>query len=423
MASLPTKSEPTIVSEGVAGIQGRASKLINFATGSTLRAIVEGFAGVFLWMQGLVLLVLQASRLSTAEGDDVDTFTVDFMKPLPGSQTATLPGGSPRLGAQAASGQVTFARFTAAPSSCFIPAAGGVTTTGAITNAGPNNAATVLTNDGTNQTFVVTVDTANPYYSATLGGYTLPANQASFNVPVEALIAGSAGNVQAGTISLISSPITGIDTVNNVASFTNGADQESDSQLKRRFSAYILGLARGDHYGLNASIEGTDVTVQYALTELYNYDGSYHPAYFFVVADDGSGSPSPAFMQMITDAANAVRPLGIQCAVFPTVLFTANVQMQITTLQGYNHDVVVAQVSNAVATNINLLGLGKALSIGQISAWAYAVPGVVPGNGVAGVTLNGAIGDAATIVPSKLTQDGKNTIIYGSVKAGVMVIS
>lgn len=423
MTILPTQSFSTIVSNAIAGIQGRASKLINFATGSTLRAIVEGFAGVFIWFEGLVLLVLQASRLSTAQGTDVDTFTADFMPVLPGSQTTTLPGGSPRLGAQAASGQVTFSRFTAAPSSCFIPAASGISTTGTITNAGANNAATVLTNDGTNQTFVVTVDTTNAYYSATLGGYTLPANQGSFNIPVEALIAGSAGNVQAGTISLISSPITGIDTVNNVASFTNGADQESDSQLKKRFAAYILGLARGDHYGLNASIEGTDVTVQWALTELYNYDGSYHPGYFFVVADDGSGSPSPAFLQLITTAANNVRPLGIQCAVFAPVKFIANVQMQITTLQGYNHNVVVAQVSNALATNINSLGLGNALSIGQLTAWAYAVPGVVPGNGVAGVTLNGGIGDGATIMPTKLTQDGKNVIVYGTVKAGTLVIS
>ena len=121
MANLPTQSFQTIVTNAIAGIQGRASKLINFAIGSTLRAIAEGFAGVFLWFQAMVLLVLQASRLSTSTGTDVDTFTADFMLVLAGSQTAALPSGSPRLGAQAATGQVTFARFTAAPSTCFIP--------------------------------------------------------------------------------------------------------------------------------------------------------------------------------------------------------------------------------------------------------------------------------------------------------------
>ena len=61
MANLPTQSFQTIVTNAIAGIQGRASKLINFAIGSTLRAIAEGFAGVFLWFQAMVLLVLQAS--------------------------------------------------------------------------------------------------------------------------------------------------------------------------------------------------------------------------------------------------------------------------------------------------------------------------------------------------------------------------
>ena len=55
MPTLPTQSFSTMVSNVVAGIQGRASKLLNFSQGSTLRAIVEGFAGIYLWFQALVL--------------------------------------------------------------------------------------------------------------------------------------------------------------------------------------------------------------------------------------------------------------------------------------------------------------------------------------------------------------------------------
>lgn len=170
MASLPTQSFATIVANTIAGIQGRAAKLIDFSTGSPLRAIVEGFAGLFLWLQTMVLEVLQASRLSTSSGTDVDTFTADYMPILPGSQTAALPGGSPRLGAQYATGHVTFARFTAAPSSCFIPAAASINpVNGAITNAGAGNAVTLQTSDG-NQNFVVFADPTFPSYSAGLGG-------------------------------------------------------------------------------------------------------------------------------------------------------------------------------------------------------------------------------------------------------------
>jgi hypothetical protein len=405
MATLPTQSFNTIVTNTIAGIQGRASKLINFSTGSTLRAIVEGFAGLFLWFQSMVLGVLKATRLSTSRGNDVDTFTADFMPIVPGSQTAALPGGSPRLGAQYATGQVTFARYTAGPSSCFIAVG-----------------STVRTADGT-QNFAVIANTTYATYGASPSGYTLPADVASIIVPVSAVVAGAAGNVQAGSISTITSPITGIDTVSNVAAFTNGANKERDSALKLRFAAYILGLSRGDYYGLNASIEGTAVTVQWTLTEGYNYDGSYHPGFFFVVADDGSGTPSPAFLAMVTAAAQAVRPLSVQCAVFAPVVMLANVSMQLKTAAGYDHNTVVAQVAALVATNINSLGLGNPLSPNQLAAWAYTVPGVVPGVGVSNVLLNGSSGDAAAIYPTKLTQDGTYTISYATIKSGTISIS
>jgi hypothetical protein len=221
----------------------------------------------------------------------------------------------------------------------------------------------------------------------------------------------------------MTSPITGIDTVNNLSAFTTGADQESDSALKQRFAAYILGLSRGDYFGLNASILSSAVNVEFTLTEGYNYDGSYHPGFFFVVTDDGSGSPSADFIATVRAAANAVRPLGVQCAVFPPVVFLANVSMQITTAVGYDHNTVVAQVAATVALNINSLGLANPLSTNQIAAWAYSVPGVVPGNGVANILLNGIAGDAATMSATKLSQDGTYVIGYATIKSGVFNIS
>lgn len=420
MASLPTQSFSTIVANTIAGVQGRAAKLINFSQGSTLRAIVEGFAGLYLWFQALVLKVLQAARLSTASGTDVDTFTADFMPIVNGSATTDLPSGSPRLGAQFATGQITFARFTAAPSTCFIPAASSVNAlTGAITNAGASSAATVQSADGT-QNFAVIANTTFATYSAVTGGYTLNSSIGSIIVPVQAIVPGAAGNVSAGTITTITVPITGIDTVTNVAALANGADQESDSALKKRFAAYILGLSRGDYFGLQASILGTEVTVQWTLTENYNYDGSTHFAYFFVVADDGSGTPPQSFLQTVTDAANAVRPLGIQCAVFPPVVLTATVSLQISTATGYDHNTVVAQVAAAVANNINGLGLGVPLPYSIIPSWAYAIAGVTQ---VSAVTINGASGDAASISPFKTTQDGLAKIGYATIKAGQVLVS
>jgi phage-related baseplate assembly protein len=402
MPSLPTQSFSTIVQNIAAGIQGRANALVNFAIGSTLRAIAEGFAGLFLWFQALSLKLLSAIRLSTSSGTDVDTFTADFLPIIPGSQTAALPGGSPRLGAQAASGQVIYTRFTAAPFSAFVPVG-----------------ATVQTSDGT-QSFAVTANATYSTYSSSLNGYTLAAGLTSLTVPAQAVVAGSGGNVAAGAIAVMTTTVVGIDTVTNSAAFTNGANQESDSALKARFAAYILGLSRGDLYGLTASIDSTEVNVQWTLTEGYNLDGSWHPGYFFVVADDGSGNPSTAFLQLITNAANAVRPLGTQCAVFGPTILTAGVSMTLGTAAGYTHSVVVSQVAATIADNINALGLGNTLEYGMLYSWAYSVPGVT---NVTGVLLNGQSGDSASILATVPTQDDLGTIGKYTVKAGAIVVS
>lgn len=362
MTILPTRSQQTLVQTIVAGIQGRASQLIDFSIGSPLRAIAEGFAGLFLWFQALVLQLLTSTRLSTATGTDVDTFVGDF--------------GVYRLGPALASGEVTFSRFTAGASTCFIPIG-----------------ATVQTSDGT-QSFEVVANPEYVTYSAALGGYTLPANVGSITVPVQAAAAGSAGNVAAGAASVMTSTLVGIDTVANMAAFTNGSDGEADSALKKRFSAYILGLSRGDYYGLSYAILSAEVGIQWQLVECYDYAGNWRPGYYYVVCDDGSGSPSADFVTAVTLAANAVRPLGTQCGVFSSQITWATPSLIITTAPGYDHPTVVGLVANAIENGINALGLGNGLSFGQLYSWAYSVAGVT---GVSAVTLNGLSGDTASI--------------------------
>lgn len=378
MPDLPTRSQSTIVSTIIAGIQGRMATLVDFGKGSPLLAITQGFTEAFLWFQALVLGVLKASRLSTSQAGDVDTFTADFMPPRAGT-------ASPRLGATSSIGNLTYSRLTASTLICFIPVG-----------------ATAQTANGA-QGFTVKADPTLSTYSANPPGYTLAANLTSITVPAFATVPGAAGNAQAGTITVMTSAVVGLDSVTNAAAFIGGFDQESDSSLKKRFSDYILGLSRGDYYGLASSIEGTNINVQWTLTEFYNHDGSWRPGFFFVVADDGSGSPPAAFMQAITNAANAVRPLGTQCAVMTPIVRSAVISFIIQSAPGYDHNVLVGLAANAVISGVNTLGLGNRLDFNRIAAWAYSVPGVTS---VTAVLLNSLTGDAASIEATALTQDG-----------------
>jgi uncharacterized phage protein gp47/JayE len=354
-------------------VQGRASGLLNFAIGSTLRAVAEGFASVVLWLQTLILQLLLTTRAATSTGADLDSFVSDF----------TVA----RLGAQAASGQVTYSRLSASTSTPFIPVG-----------------ATINTADGT-QTFAVSIDPANAAYSASLGGYTMPSMTTSITVPVVASVAGSGGNVAANSLTTSTTPITGIDLVANSAAFTNGADAESDAALRARFQAFILGLARGDHYGLAYAIKSLAVNVEYSLVENYDYAGNYAPGQFYVVCDDGSGSPSTAFVNSVAAAVQSVRPLGTWANVFATVSVSANVSMTITTAAGYDDASVVALVGASIGAGLASLTQGAALQYGDLYFWAFSVPGV---SGVSAVLLNGLSGDAANIAANP-----KNTIIPG----------
>lgn len=66
---------------------------------------------------------------------------------------------------------------------------------------------------------------------------TIAASTTSIDVPIQAVLAGSTGDVAANTItSFVGNPVYGGVSVNNSQATTNGSDQETDDELKIRFA-------------------------------------------------------------------------------------------------------------------------------------------------------------------------------------------
>lgn len=378
MATLPTRSFATVVSTIVAGIQGRCKTLIDFSVGSPLLAITQSFAGAALWLQYIALQILAAARLSTASADDVDTFVEDFeLKRLP-----------PSFGG----GLVTFSRFTPTADVLFIP-----------------NGSTVQTSDGT-ESFVVVADGTNANYSAALGGYQIASNAASVDATVQAVNPGVEANVGVGTVTVVTSPLTGIDAATNAAAFTGGLPTETDSALKARFALYIRGLREGNLAGAESALANINVAIKYTITDQYSYSGVFTPGYYYAVVDDGTGTPADAFLDAARAALDAVRPLGAWFGVFAPILTTANVSLTLATvIPGFTRNAVIAQVNATVTANILGLGLGAGLDAYQIAGWVLSVPGVSPG-GLSSLLLNSLSADAATIAANN-----KNRIMPGTI--------
>lgn len=279
--------------------------------GPFITAIAYAAALVGLVLQRLVQLALLAARLSTAVGPDVDSFIGDY-------QLTRLP-------AVAASGQVTFGRFSPAPSQIIVP-------TGAIVQTSPSPQATVIqfqvvapisvvtqtvlgctttvlkvvSNYGMSVGDAVSVSgftfisgvatiaslpdagtinlngtlsgipgvgvnvidgTQNPSYSTTQAGYIIPVGGSSVIATVQALVAGSSGNAATGAINKLGASLPGIDTVVNGIAFTNGIDIETDNAVRTRFALYIFGLARATKFAILSAIANVQQGLLVNVTE------------------------------------------------------------------------------------------------------------------------------------------------------------
>ena len=371
---LQLRTFSSLVTSASAAVQGAANQLVDLTVGSTLRAVLGANASIGLWLQWLILEVLQMTRASTSNGGDLDSWMADF--------------SLVRLPAISAYGTVTFSRF-AAVSSSLIPIG-----------------TTVRTADGS-QSFMVYADGSNPAYDAAQSGYLLPPGLGSLTVPAAATTPGICGNVQTGTVSLIVAALPGIDTVNNEAPFMGGLDAEADTALRARFQAFLSSRSRATTNAVAYAIASTQQGLSYTIQENVAPDGTARAGCFVVTIDDGSGSPSAGLIADVSSAIEAVRPIGSIYMVRPVSAMIVTIAMTVVVVPGADHAAVAAAVADAVLKYVDQLTIGTPLPWSRLAQVAYqASPQVA---NVTGVLLNGGTAD---VVPP----------VWGVVKSAPVVV-
>jgi uncharacterized phage protein gp47/JayE len=360
---------PALVSLGAAAAQKACKKLLNLTTGSVTRSVIEASGSLAMWIQYLIVQIWLGSRLATSTGADVDTYVEDF----------TLA----REPAVASTGIVTLSRPTTGFAALIKPYfnVDGTTNT--------TDGVQVITVDRV-QSFGVTVDTTNTAWNAGLGGYFVATDALSVDVPVMAIVAGSAGNVQAGTISLLTVGVPGIDSVTNAAVFSNGVDAETDDALKERFRSFIATRARATIAAVQEAISSVQQGLTDAIIENTLPTGETRIGFFTVTIDDGSGAPTDALINAVAVAIDQVRPIGSVFSVRAPAVIFANVNMTIDAAAGFSKATLQGNVSSAIQTFINGLGIGQKLSYTRLPALAFGVAGV---SNVSNVLLNSGTAD------------------------------
>lgn len=360
---------PTTVARSTAVAQAIVPALTDTDENSPFAALLYAAAYNNDYLQYLALAVLAEARLSTCVDDAVDTFVADF--------------GLTRLPGINATGNVTFSRLTATNSTAIPPGT------------------TIKTSDGT-LTFSVVRNEAHENWNAGLDAYFIGANIMSISVPVECITTGVGGNIQAGTLTQLTTSIAGVDAVTNPLAFSNGVDTETDTALKIRFSKYIKSLSKATVDAIKYAIESTQQGLSYVVNENLNSNGITERGTVTVWVDDGSGSPSTELINRVYSAVDATRACAIHFTVRPATVVTANTSMVITALDGYSKPALVEPVKAAVSSYINSLKVGETLSYHRISQVAYdsvegiaRVDSVLLNGGTSNLNISSATGQVA----------------------------
>lgn len=370
---MPLQTKPfdqLVTDQAVTAQASAAGRALDFTRGSVLRALAEGFAAIGLWLQGLVLRVLAVTRASTSTGGDLDTWMADY--------------GLTRVAATTAAGFVTFARYTP--------------TTTALIPVG----AQVKTFDGA---WTYTVTDGGLAIDPVLGGYQLPAGQASITLPVKATVSGAGGNADPGTVSLLASAVAGVDTVTNSAAIAGGFEAESDASLQARFVAYIASLPRATRGAIEFAIGQVQPGLTHSVIEGQRPDGTAAPAVFTIVLDDGTGTPSADLIARVSAAVSEYRPLGVEYAVVAPVAKLITVSMQIEVSDPTAQTTAAAAVRAALLAYINALPLGAGLSYYRLSQIAFDASPLV--TNVITYDINGQRQD----IPPSLRQAVRTTLV------------
>ena len=362
--TITVRSTAQIVRGYAAAVQSATNTAISFVLGSLELARANAVAGVTMWLQSLVMQVLALTRASTSTGTDLDSWMADF-------------GLVTREAAVAALGTATLSRNTATQQATVAPGA------------------LLKTADGT-QSFTVIADTSQAAWNASLGLYVAPAGTASIAVTVQAVTAGTGGNINAATLTQIASAIQ-FDAVTNASPFTSGVNAETDAALLARFQLALQGLRAALPTTAAAAIEALQQGIQFSIVENQTFAGAAQPGFFYVAI-----SPFTSALQTsVYSAVDAIaRGLGVTFAVYAANTLAANVVVAVTAAAGYTHANVATAVQTAIQNFIAAVPLGSGLSWSQLYAVVWAVPGV---SDATGLTLNGGTADLAGVANQAIT--------------------
>jgi len=197
---------------------------------------------------------------------------------------------------------------------------------------------------------------------------------------IEAVKAGTSGNVAAGAISLLAQPLSGVVEVTNPEPTSGGTDEESDEELLQRLLERMQRPPdTGNKYDYVRWAKEVPGVGDAICIPLWNGPGTVK-----VVIVDSNGAPaSQELIEAVQDYISPApetgegrAPIGANVTVSAPETVPINVSATLSYTQGYDPATVQAAVEEAVESYINSLKIGEDVKYFGIANAIYITPGV-----------------------------------------------
>jgi uncharacterized phage protein gp47/JayE len=324
----------------------------------------EAFSKGGMWLQGLILVLLKATRLATSTDADADTFVRDF-------------GGAP-----AAGDPVLFERLPATYATTS-QTLGRLSATGQVVI---ELDVIVQTQDGSLK-YVVIADPTNGAFDASQGGYVMADGIGALVCKVQCTTLGAAGNVPAGAINTIGSAIPGISTTSNASAVANGYDAEKTPAMRVRWRRFIGALRRATKAALEFAVTSLQRGVSCGVEENTHADGTTEKGFNLLIVDDGSGFPPSSLLTAASAAADETHGAGTSYGVTAPTVVLINVAATLVTVAGGDHAGAILAATGALQAYLN--SLPRAATVAWSRVWQVLQDSHPDIAEVTGLSVNG----------------------------------
>lgn len=322
--SLVIRDFETMVDETLQRIVDANIGITNTIPGSVIRTIIESLLAETDIQNYTINQIYKAMNIDTATGADLDAVVAIL--------------GITRKQATYAEGTVVFGRSDVYDTDIIIQYAQMIST-----RQGNSN--------GNTYEFIVIDDDAK-----------LKAGELQTTVNIRALEPGSI-YLPINAITIMNTPIIGIEYVTNVVEFNGGAGEETDEELRERAKHALAGLGKGTSVALRSALLKIAGVIDAIVLDINRGIGT---ADIIVVTADIP--PSTALRNEISAAIRDTKSAGIDVGTIYPTINAQNISVTLThTVSGaVIPDDYINKAGNAIVTYCSELSVGDVLIISQL---------------------------------------------------------